>query len=94
MNFKQLEKKISDLINENGIYEFIEDRIFEQAELKIRERSPTYDGEDCHIVFEHVNNDKVIYIKFEGSYTSYEGTEWETNFKEVKPKIKTVTYYQ
>lgn len=33
------------------------------------------------------------YLKLEGHYSSYEGTEWDDNFTIVKPEQKTITVY-
>ena len=35
-----------------------------------------------------------VYIKVEGFYSSYNGTEWDEEYKEVFPQQKTITVYE
>jgi len=50
-------------------------------------------GDDWHSVKHFKDHD--IYIKTEGFYSSYHGTDFESGYgEEVKPKEKTITVYE
>lgn len=38
--------------------------------------------------------DHNVYIKITGFYSSYHGTDWDEDFKEVSPRQKTITVYE
>ncbi len=35
-----------------------------------------------------------VYIRMDGYYASYDGSEWDGEFHEVKPVVKEVTFYE
>lgn len=49
-------------------------------------------GEYAMKVLHFVNHD--VYLKLEGVYYSYNGTEWDDEVKEVRPFEKTVIVYE
>ena len=49
-------------------------------------------GEDAERVVHFVDHN--IYIMETGFYSSYNGTDWEGDFTEVKPAQKTITVYE
>jgi hypothetical protein len=51
-------------------------------------------GEHAERVFEHDNNGEKIFVKIEGYYSSYEGTEWESSIDLVTPREKVITVYE
>ena len=54
------------------------------------------EGEDYHVVFkitDKVSNEEV-YIKFDGSYDSYNGTEWYSKPYLVTPQEETIIVYK
>lgn len=38
--------------------------------------------------------DHDVYIRVTGFYSSYDGTDWDNDWSEVKPKEKTITVYE
>lgn len=38
--------------------------------------------------------DHNVFLKLTGSYSSYEGTDWDSDWKEVVPKEKMITVYE
>ena len=49
-------------------------------------------GDTVERVLHFVEHD--VYISFGGYYSSYEGTEWDSEITEVKPKQVEVTIYE
>lgn len=49
-------------------------------------------GEYAMRVMYFKNHD--VYLKLEGVYYSYHGTDWDDSLQEVRPKEKTVTVYE
>ena len=56
------------------------------------------DGEDVELVIQFPSTDggisPDILVKFEGYYSSYDGTTWEDDITQVFPKQKTITVYE
>jgi ribosomal protein S3AE len=52
-------------------------------------------GEDIHMVFKTTDVDGTEqYWRKEGCYTSYDGSEWDGDFREVRPVERVVTFYE
>lgn len=50
-------------------------------------------GGDYSCVVRHFE-DHNVYIQVTGYYSSYNGTDWDSEFSEVKPVERTVTFYE
>jgi len=48
-------------------------------------------GEDCHKVYYF--KDHEVYLRIDGFYASYEGSEWDNDPYEVRPQQKQITVY-
>lgn len=61
--------------------------------IKIVEENGGYEGggDDATRVFHFVDHE--VFLRINGSYSSYEGTEWDDNFEIVEPKEVLVTQY-
>ena len=98
MLYKDLSKKIKEITISELLDEYENGpQHFKALKLKLvhEEGGHSGDGEYVERVIEHKhdNGDK-FYIKFTGFYSSYEGIEWDDEFKKVKPSKKTITVYQ
>lgn len=77
-----------------------EDLINDESELFSVEEVDNYGGEDCGseywMVFKVVDltTKEEAYIKFEGSYDSWNGTDWDNMAFLVKPVKKVVTVFE
>ena len=49
-------------------------------------------GEDSRVVRHFVDHD--IHIMITGFYSSYNGTDWDEGYTEVKPVLKTITIFE
>lgn len=49
-------------------------------------------GEDCHKVY--FFKDHEVYLRIDGYYASYSGSDWDNDPYEVKPQEKLITVYQ
>ncbi len=49
-------------------------------------------GDEAVRVFKFIDHGGIC-VKITGYYSSYEGTEWNGDWKEVKPQEKTITVY-
>lgn len=76
--------------------EMVEEGRFDKDELPMKKvyETPSYDGEVKQWVFEHKNGDESIFISFKGWYSSYEGCEVESSFKQVQPYTFSETRYK
>jgi len=50
-------------------------------------------GEYAERVYEHDNDGEMIYFKITGFYSSYDGTDWDSDIQRVTPQEKTITVY-
>lgn len=93
MNFQELSEIIKDL----GVSSVArEDFNKEDLDMELVHSQGGYegDGEYAERVFEHDNGGEKIYIKITGFYSSYNGTDWDSDFEQVQPKQKTITVYE
>jgi|SRR6185369_6055293 len=98
MNFKKLKAKIEEIGLDriaDGDFNVKEiDKSFKKSDFKVVHESERYDGNSIEMVFKHTDAKLGdIYVKLEGYYSSYEGTDWDTVSK-VKPHKETVTVYK
>ena len=77
-------------------YEEIRDYILNTLKLgkieNIEQVGGEGEGETYYQVWYFVNHD--VYIRINGFYTSYEGTDWNNNPYVVTPQEKTITVYE
>ena len=93
MSYEELVKEIK----EYGVSS-VANEDFNSSELPIElvhaEGGHSGDGEYAERVFEHDNNGEKIYVKITGFYSSYDGTDWDSDLKQVSPLKKTITVYE
>ena len=58
----------------------------------VKEHGGSEQGIEFYTVYKYTKGKEEIYIKFDGSYSSYEGSEYES-FYFVKPHEKTIIEY-
>lgn len=93
MNFQELSQKIIDI----GVAAVChEDFNKNELPLKLVHEVGGHegDGEYAERVFEHDNDGEKIYVKFTGFYSSYDGTDWDSDFAMVTPREKMITVYE
>lgn len=72
------------------------DSISDQFDIELLEEfGGEGEGNVYYYVFKIIDKqtDETVYIKFDGFYDSWNGTEWETDCFFVYPKQKTITVY-
>jgi len=88
-------QEIVDKIHEIGVSEVAEDD-FEKDSLPLtlihEKGGHEGDGDYAERVFKH--DVSGVIIKITGFYSSYSGTDWDSEIKEVKPVEKTITVYE
>lgn len=93
MKYKELEAKIKEIglgtVAEEDFNVKDIDPSFKKSDLKKVYESEQYDGHECEVVFQHED----FFVKIEGYYSSYEGTEWDA-ISRCKPKEVTQTIYE
>lgn len=92
---EKFNEKFSDV--QDFISDFEDDKNSLNAELKVDEtedmRNSYGDRDDRYTkIFYFPEFD--IHVEFKGFYQSYHGEEWYKDFREVKPKTKTIEYYE
>lgn len=93
MNFEELTAKINEIgVSAIAHEDFTKEEL--DMELVHSEGGHEGEGEYAERVFEHVNGDEKIYIKITGFYSSYHGTDWDSDFEKVEPVQKTITVYE
>lgn len=98
LTFEQIMAVLKEKID--GVSEFAyEDYKKEELELGEIEEVDHYGGEDCGSTWYSVQHfkDHDVYIRVDGYYSSYEGTDFYDGWdccKEVKPQQKTITVYE
>lgn len=104
MNAKELIKLINDTLEKEEIEltEFIYDDLNENNTTKlysifgkyklITSERDLFDPDIEYSVFYFADHD--IYLKIDGSYSSWDSTDWDSNFYQVEPAEKTVVYYK
>lgn len=98
MNFEEIKTKLTELQTEDDfLYELSsKSQPYKSAFGEIEEVNSEGDREDGGDYSEKVFHFKEhgIYVKITGSYSSYEGTEWDYDWSQVTPKEKTITVYE
>lgn len=89
--------KIIELLKENEVsgYEFEEtlsEEIYGKNEIVHEEGNCEGGGEYSELV--RYFKDHNVYIKLTGTYYSYNGTDWNDDYHEVKPVEKTIIVYE
>lgn len=52
-------------------------------------------GEDIYMVFKTTDADGTVqYWRKDGYYASYDGSDWDGDFREVRPQERVVTFYE
>jgi hypothetical protein len=97
MNYLELRDEIRKVLGTYGV----DAVVYEHSEA--RDALPKYElvaskgeseGEDSGSYRVFLFNEANIYIMFTGYYSSYEGTDWSLEFKQVYPTTKTITIYE
>lgn len=84
---------IDDITNRLG-YEDYNDEEIGLGEIKLVEDIGGYEGAGEYMakVYHFVEHD--VYLKMEGYYSSWDGSEWESGFTHVEPKEVMVIQYK
>ena len=100
MNFKEIVKELKQQKNVDGVnykrnfadYE-LDKKIFGKTETVDEEGGYEGGGESMYIVKHFVDHN--VFIRLNGFYTSYSGTDFDDyDFEEVFPIERTVTFYE
>ena len=51
-------------------------------------------GEEMWVVFSVTDGDVSRIFRKDGYYASWDGSDWDGDFREVKPKLKTITVWE
>lgn len=95
MNGKEIIEKLHELdINGWEFADEIDDHeVFGKSELV--EEEGGYEGAGEYVSRVRHFIDHNVYIRIEGFYSSYNGTDWDGHeYEEVKPAQKTITVYE
>ncbi len=94
MNGQEIIEKLNEVSNKSDFWwKDLDEEVFGKADIIDEEGGYGGGGEYAHRVrfFEDHN----VYIKLEGFYSSYNGTDYDDNdYEEVKPVERTVTFYE
>jgi len=99
MNGKELIQNLNNYISRPGKY--LDDILRDTDSLKdefgeveiVEEIGDTEGGGEKSVKVLHFK-DHDVYVKFSGYYTSYDGTTWNDEFKQVYPrKVEVVQYF-
>lgn len=92
MTATEIIEKLKEFSGRDFAYEFDNREGFGKAEI-VHEEGDTEGGGDYSCVVRYFEEHDV-YIQVTGFYSSYEGTDWDNDFQEVKPKEKTITVFE
>ena len=82
---KELMKELGIKESQFGHQDISDDSGFGELDIVEEEGGHEGGGETCHIVYHFKDHD--VYIKWDGWYYSGEGSGWENEGYEVKPKL-------
>lgn len=89
---RELAEKQGSNFGDYFAYDLDGDSVFGEIEEVDSEGDCEGGGEYAMKVLYFKDHD--IYLKIEGAYYSYNGTDWDDNVKEVRPKQKTITVFE
>lgn len=97
-NFQEFEKALNKAIEEYSLSEVaygeIEELEGKKLELVYKHGGGEGGGSSVVRVLKIDTEQGPLFAKFTGYYSSYVGTEWDSEFTQVFPKEKTVTFYE
>lgn len=90
--------QIIDILTEKTELEKFGYGEFNSVEIGLGESEEVFGqrtGGDYDVMMKVVHfKDHDVYISLTGYYASHSGTEWDGEYKEVRPKEKTITVYE
>lgn len=97
--FQEFKEKFNNINISKMIDTFRDFGTLPLKELKVIEFNDdceydSYGSENSHLSLVVYDSILEIYIKYTGNRSSYNGEDWEDDFKEVFPNKKIITYYE